>query len=184
MKTFTRNLSIALSALVMSGAAVGLQNAKHDEYTMVAFENCEIVYEQPMTQKQIDAYLALKNEESLMELAEGPIKNIEEQIEQYTDQIEELTKRAIQEDGNTLFIDKRLLEEQQEIVDLLDDLMDSHEADFENLEIAGDRVGEKAEAFEDAIEESLEDIDYDQINIRTPDSKKSGYSCYKGFTSL
>ena len=51
MKTITRNLSIALSALIMSGAAVGLQKSTSNDYVLMAFnDDCDLVLEQPMNQ--------------------------------------------------------------------------------------------------------------------------------------
>ena len=184
MKTISRNISIALSALIMSGAAVGLQKSTSDDYVIVAFKDCEVVYEQPMNQTQIDAYLALKEDEDLMAVAEGPINDIQDDIDDLSDLIEDLTDRAIQDDGNTLYIDKTLLSEQQEVVEQLESLIDAHEADFDRIGEIGDKIAEKAEVFEQAIDESLEHVDYDQVNIRTPDSKNSRYSCYKGITML
>ena len=184
MKTISRNISIALSTLILSGAAVALQKHQSEDYKIIALKDCEIVSEQAMNQDQIDAYLALKDEEVLMHKAEYPIDQIQDSIDELTDKIEDLTERAIQEDGDSVFINKVLLKEQQHVVEQLDDIIDAHQADFDKLEEIGERISAKADVFEDAIEDSLDGIDYNQVQIRTPDSKNSYNSCFNGISKL
>ena len=107
-----------------------------------------------------------------MEIAEGPIEAIEEQIDELSDMIDDLTNRAVQEDDNSLYIDKALLEEQQEVVDQLDELMEAHQGDFDRLSEIGDSISQKAEEFEKAIDASLDDIDYNFVKDHHTGFKK------------
>lgn len=178
MKLLIRYVLFPVSAILLSSASIAVQS-KYDssEYALVALKHCEVVSESALTEEQLNAYLALKEEETLMHGLEAPIEGLNEQIQELTNRIEEVTSLAVQETDNSIYIDKQYLKEQEGIADELNALMSAHKVDFDALEVQGRRIGKKAKIFERAIEAGLEDLDYDQLRIISPESDDDHYRC-------
>lgn len=182
MKTFDKLLFITITAFAISSLAMASQKSTDPEdYRLVVMKNCEVISDSALTQNQLDAYLALHDEEGLMGDLEGPIKDMEDDLKELTDMIEEVTELAVQETEGSIYIDKHYLKEQEELAEKIDELIDAHEGDFKALEKQGQLLEKKARVFEEAIEEGLEDLDYNQIRIITPDSDSDDYNCRGSF---
>lgn len=180
MKLLSKFILVPVSAIVISSVTLSAQSSTDPEdYKLLALKNCNVVMEASLTEEQLSAYLLLKNEEKLMSGLEQPLKGMEEQLKEFTDRIEEVTALAVQETDDSIYIDKYYLKEQQDLAESIDEIVTAHQLDIDALEEQGSRIGEKARVFEAAIEEGLEDVDYDQIRIITPDSDDEHYSCNK-----
>lgn len=166
------------SAVTILFAQVALSDTTSpDNYSIIALKNCQVVSNNVMTADQLEAYLSLKQQEQKMHSLEAPIKNIEQEIEVYTDNIERLAKLAIHETADTLHIDKKLLKQQDEAAKKFAQFMHIHQDKFDAIGSQGEVVGNQAKIFETSIEASLDNIDYDQIQILTPDSQHNQFSC-------
>ncbi|MEP1449026.1 MAG: hypothetical protein ABJK37_23180 [Paraglaciecola sp.] len=168
MKNATKNLISSLVSLVVCQVVVAKSdNNSRDDYSVVAFKNCEIVSHQAMTEQGIAAYLSLKQQEQKMDELELPIQGIEQEMLEYTDSIEKLTKLAIQETDESLYIDKKLMEQQNVVVKEFDDFMQKHQQDFDALGAQGAVIRKYADKFSDNIKDTLAGVDYDQVQVLT-----------------
>lgn len=180
MKLLNKFILVPVSAIVISSITLSAHSSDNpQDYRLLALKNCNVVAESPLTEEQLAAYLSLKDEEELMSGLEEPLKDMESQLKEFTDRIEEVSALAVQETEGSIHIDKYYLKEQEDLADRIDEIVTAHQHDIDALEEQGSRIGEKARVFEAAIEEGLEDVDYDQIRIITPDSDNDHYSCSK-----
>jgi hypothetical protein len=178
MKRSTKIIIASLFPLVICQVALAWSDTdKANDYSVVALKNCEVVSKQAMTTEQLDAYLSLKQQEQKMHSLEVPIQNIEQKIKVYTDEIEKLTKLAIQETDDTLHINKAMLKQQDLVANEFNQFMQLHQQDFDALGKQGGVIGQQAEIFETSIKASLENINYDQIQVLTPDSHQTQNNC-------
>jgi peptidoglycan hydrolase CwlO-like protein len=174
--------SIAITATATQSTTATIQ--ADSDYTISLLKDCQPVAQYPMTEQQIKAYLMLKEAEKKMNGLESPIKAIEQDIKQYSDEIEQLTKLAIQETDSTLHIDKSYLKQQNIVVKKLNNLMAIHQADFDALEEQGRIIGDVANKFSEAIEVGFEELDYDHIRVNDPNKAKRKWHCYSDSISL
>lgn len=165
------SILFAQVALALSGTN------KASDYSVIALKNCDVVSDKVMTAKQLEAYLALKQQEQKMQILEMPIQNIAQEISLYTDEIEKLTELAIQETDKTLHINKAVLEQQNLVVEEFNKFMQVHQQSFDALGEQGHMIGQQAKIFETSIKVDLETIDYDQIQVLTPGSQLTLPSC-------
>jgi hypothetical protein len=178
MKRTTKIFIASLFPLVICQVGLAWSDTdKANDYSVVALKGCEVVSEQAMTAEQLDAYLSLKQQEQKMRVLELPIQNIEQEIKVYTDEIEKLTELAFQEKDESLHINKALLKQHDIVAKEFNKFMQLHQQDFDALGKQGGIIGQQAKIFETSIKASLENIDYDQIQVLTPSSKESGRSC-------
>lgn len=168
------------SCLLATAVFANTDSNTSDEYKIQLIKNCQVISEKAMTSKQAAAYIALKNEEEKMTALENPIKAIEAQIRDYSHQIEALTAKAIQEDDNTLRINKSFLKEQEQVAKQLNALMKNHQHEFTALESQGNIIGEVAEQFSDLIEADLAEFDHDSLRISSPLNKDKDFQCHRG----
>ncbi|MCW8108774.1 hypothetical protein OPS25_09735 [Alteromonas ponticola] len=168
---------VAIIASGMVAFTTHLSLANPSEYRLIAFDNCEVVTEHELNASQIEAYRALKSSENRMESISQPIHLIQDDIDSYSEQIGELTERAVKEEGDMLFINKALLNEQKALTEKLETLIKAHEADFSALEKEGRRIEVRAREFEKQVHPLLENISYDFIRIIGPENKDDPYSC-------
>ena len=174
-KTFTYT---AISSCLLISTALATQSNENDTgYTISLLNNCNLVAQYPMNSEQIEAYKALRTEEQKMASLELPIQSIEQELSEYTKQIEELTALAIQESDDSLYIDKNYLKQQEAVVAKLDLLMDKHQHEFDALGEQGRVIGKTADKFTDTIETSFDGIEYNQMRIDYPGRTDSNYQC-------
>ncbi len=119
-----------------------------------------------------------------MQGIEQPIKAIERDISQYSNEIEKLTKLAIQETDTSLHIDKSYLKQQEVIVEKLNSLMAKHQTDFDALKEQGEVIGGIANNFSNAIKSTIKNVEYDHIRINDPNKSKQHSQCYRNSWSL
>jgi len=147
------------------------------DYTLVLLKDCKEISRQTMSEPQLSAYVALENASEKMDGIQAPIEAMQDQLDKFTSQIEQLTDKAIIEDEDSLHINKAFLKEQEEVVAKLEVLMTKHQGDFDAIEQQGDKIGELADEFEKALAPSIDGFDYDQIHIKTPTEGDSNYRC-------
>ena len=99
-----------------------------------------------------------------------PIQEIEEEIKVYTDELETLTKLVIQDNDGSLHINQKLLKQQDIVAKEFNQFMQLHQQDFDALSKQGSIIGLQAKT-------SLESIDYDKIQVLTPDNKHTLSNC-------
>lgn len=102
-----------------------------------------------------------------------PIQGIEQEMQQYTDSIEKLTKLAIQETDESLYIDKKLMQQQKVVAKEFDEFMQKHQQDFDAIGAQGIVIGQYADNFSDSVKDTLAGIDYDQVQVLTPGKSPS-----------
>ncbi|WP_218312627.1 hypothetical protein [Alteromonas antoniana] len=168
-------IAIAASAIVALSTHFTLANTSN--YRLIAFEDCNVVSESILTPSQVDAYLALTASEQKMEALTQPVESLDADIDDYADKISELTHQAIQEDGDTLRINKKQLREQEALAQELEALMKNHEKQFEALEKEARVIETAANAFEKEIRPLIDDIDHDVVRIVGPDDAGDPYEC-------
>ncbi len=174
MKTLAK---LTLTATAIIAVSTHLSLANTNDYRLIALENCNVVAEHALNTAQVDAYLQLKSSEQAMERATAPMDNIEEDIDRYTTQISELTRRAVQESGDTLTINHTLLAEQQVLTGELEALIDHHRGDFDAIEKQAAVIETSARRFEDAIDPLLNDMHYDMVRIVGPKYHDAPFPC-------
>jgi len=181
MKLLAKIVPVAISTMIIISAAFTLSANENDkfaaDYTLVLLKDCQEISRQVMSDKQLSAYLALEQASEEMDGIESPIESMQDELDQYTSQIEQLTEKAIIEDENSLHINKAFLKEQKVVVAKLNKLMEKHQADFDAIGKQGEKIGEIADKFEQALSESTDGFDYDQVHIETPDSTGNNYQC-------
>lgn len=179
MNKSTFALVLAATGLLLSGIAFSFpDNNDPKGYVIIALNNCKVVSKIAMTQEQFDAYQELKEQEQLMSRLQKPTKAIEQKIQKFAKRIEQFTSLAIQEDENTLHINKRYLEQQGEVTDQLNDFMNIHQRDFDALSEQAENMAAVAQKFEQSIIGTLQDINYNEIRIvKATESATGGQYC-------
>jgi hypothetical protein len=175
LKIFTPAIitTFLLTTAVFSAQSETQQNG----YKIQIIDNCQVIKEYNMTNEQIESYLALKVEEEKMSLLENPISAIQDEIDSYSEQIDELTALAIQETEQSLYIDKDYLKQQEQVVEKLNVLIKTHQQDFDTLGKQGDKIGKVADTFVTSLEVTIGDSKHQQIHITSPDDQKNNYQC-------
>jgi hypothetical protein len=170
-------IASAASILLTQVALALSETNKPGDYSVIALKNCDVVSDKTMTAPQLEAYLSLKQQQQKMQALELPIQDIQQEITLYSNEIEKLTKLAIQDTDQSLHINKSLLKKQEVVVQELDKFMQLHQPDFDALGEQGNVIGQQAEIFASSIKANLESIDYDQIRVLTPDSHITKLNC-------
>lgn len=171
--------ALAAAALFGSASALSLaeQNAQSGHF-IVAMKDCDVVAKVNMTPDLIAAHERLESAEADMERVHQPIKAIEPEIQRISAQIQDVVKKAVVRSEGVTIINEALMSEQEVLADELEAIMDTHQMEFDQLEQKADEISAAATDFEAQLRELLGDVEYDQINVRTPKSKESAYYCY------
>lgn len=130
-----------------------------------AINDCQIIKHIALSEEETKAWLKIQSLEEQMKSIHQPLKSVEKQLSGYGKEIEELTRLAIQETEQTLYIDKELMKEQQIVADKLSALMAVHEADFEALGSLGEQISAETDIFSDTIEDAFTGLDYQRVEI-------------------
>jgi len=173
-----RPAAIIATCLITTAVFASQAEDQDSDYTITLMKDCQVVSEVQMTDEQVDAYLALKKQEKVMESLQNPIDDIEQELNEYTKQIEELTALAIQDTDDSLYIDKNYLAEQKEVVEKLNALMKIHQKDFDAIGQQGSKIGNFANKFTQLLEVNIGNIDYDHIRVNSPNEEGSTFHCY------
>jgi hypothetical protein len=178
MKRPIKILIASLVPIIMYQVALASSDTdKASDYSVVALKDCQVVSNKTMTTEQFLSYTHLKQQDQIMQRLQVPIQKIEQEIEAYTDEIEKLTKLAIQETDETLHINKTLLKQQDSAAQKFNEFMQLHQQHFDALGEQGNIIGQRADIFETSIKANLKNIDYDQIQVLTPSSQKILSNC-------
>ena len=170
-------IAAAVSILFAQVALALSFTNKPGDYSIIVLKNCEVVSNKAMTDEQLEAYLSLKQQEQKIHVLEVSIQDIEQEILSYTKKMEKLTELAIQETDEILHINKARLKQRDIVANEFDKFMQLHQQDFEVLGKQGNVIGQQAEIFETSIKVGLESVDYDQIQVHSPDSNQTQHSC-------
>lgn len=170
-----------LTPILLSAFALVSQTSNaNDQFQLVAYKNCELVFQQTMTEEQNNAYNNLKEFEQKMNLQEGPLEVFETQMELLSEQMKAVSKIAYVEDGNTITINKGLLEEQETIAEQIDLLVKEYQPELTKLEEYGDKISEAADTFERLMPDEIKNDELDFVRIfdinDTPAQKDCGYN--------
>ena len=171
--------SCGLFTLATMAANISKPTYQEGDYRILVSNDCELVAEYNMTPAQIAAYQELQKIEGTMHEFERPIKAIEQQMQEYSEQLESLTALAIQESDTSLHIDKNYLKQQEAVAQQLTDLVQLHQADFDALSQQGSKISAVAQKFEQAMAVTLDGIEHDQIEILSPAKPNSNHYCHK-----
>jgi len=182
LKKFTP--AIITTCLLATAVFTAQSETQQNGYKIQVLENCQVINEYDMSNEQINAYLALKVEEEKMTLLEDPTSAIQDQLDSYSDQIEELTALAIQETEDSLYIDKNYLKQQEHVVEKLNDLMEIHQQDFDALGKQGDKIGKVADIFIKSLEATVGNSDNQQIHISSPNKQSNAYQCHNDIFNI
>ena len=189
MAKLTLSAAIILSC---TAVAVGIAAASADqnqmtnagEYKIQVLDNCQVVRELPMTSEQIKAYKALQAQEQRMhELAE-PVQVIEAQMHEYSKKLERITALAIQDNEDSLHINKAMMHQQQAVAAEFSAFVTKHQAKFDALSQQGEAISAVADAFETAIQTTVGDIKHQNIHIISPEQDASAYHCYHAVSRM
>lgn len=173
-------LSVLLVATGFFTVAGSSATANVDNnYRIRVLQDCKLVAEYAMTQEQIYAYQELQKIEGTMAALELPIKAIEQQIQVYSNKIEQLSALAIQETDTTLHIDKTYLKQQDAVAKQLQKLIASHQADFDAIGQQGEKISAVAHKFEKAMAVTIDGLEHDQIEILSPEKLTSSHYCHQ-----
>ncbi|WDE12971.1 hypothetical protein [Thalassomonas haliotis] len=184
MKPLNMKMPVILSlALGLTAALTRYSQAGQETdtgYSIHLLKDCQRVKTLPMTPELIGLYRELLQQETLMASLELPIAAISAKIDDYSQQIDQLSELAIQEDENNLHIDKAYLAQQQVAVEALNQFIGEHQQDFSALEQQGHQIGMIANDFEMAIKTATQGFDYDHIRINSPDNNRVIAGCEQG----
>jgi len=182
LKRFTP--AIIITCLLTTAVFSAQSETQQNDYKIQILDNCQVIKEYTMTNKQVESYLALKVEEEKMSSLEAPISAIQDSINNYSEQINELTDLAIQETEQSLYIDKDYLKQQEHVVEKLNVLMKKHQQDFDALGKQGKIIGKVADTFVESLEDTIGDSKHLQIHISSPDDQENDYQCQKGIYNI
>ncbi len=182
LKRFTPAIitTCLLTTFVFSAQSETQQN----DYKIQIIDDCQVIKEYKMTNEQIESYLALKVEEEKMSLLEAPISAIQDSLDSYSEQIDELTELAIQETAQSLYIDKDYLKQQEHVVEKLHAFMKIHQQDFNALGKQGEKIGKVADIFVASLEDTIGDSKHQQIHISSPDDQENNYQCHNNVFNI
>jgi hypothetical protein len=175
LKKFTP--AIVTTCLLTTAVFSAQSETQQNDYTIQIIDNCQVIKEYKMTNKQVESYLALKVEEEKMSSLEAPISAIQDSLDSYSEQIDELTELAIQETEQSVYIDKDYLKQQEQVVGKLNELMKIHQQDFDALGKQGEKIGNVADTFVASLEDTIGDSKHQQIHISSSDGQENNYQC-------
>ncbi|WDE00203.1 hypothetical protein [Thalassomonas actiniarum] len=181
MKRLNKKMPVILSLTLGLTAALSSYSQAGQEadtgYSLNLLKDCQLVKTLPMTTELITLHQELQQQETLMASLELPINAISAKIDDYSQQIEQLSVLAVQEDENNLHIDKSYLAQQQIAVDALNQLIAEHQQDFDALEQQGHQIGKIAHDFEREMKTVTQGFDYDHIRISSPANDHNATGC-------
>lgn len=178
MKTPIKTIFVGIMSFAMANAASANQNnANASQYVIKLIKDCDVVQQLQMNEEQIQAYQTLQREEDIMDDLEKPIDAIEDKIDSYSDQMEAFAELAIQEDGDSLHINKQYLKQQKLLAKKIEALVDAHQKDFDAIGNQGTRIHEAANVFRDSVKDSFNEFDYDHVQIQSPNNVSNAYHC-------
>ncbi|MFT5760143.1 MAG: septal ring factor EnvC (AmiA/AmiB activator) [Alteromonadaceae bacterium] len=167
-----------ITTCLLTAAVFSVQSeTQQNGYKIQILDNCQVIKEYKMTHEQIEYYLALQVEEKKMSSLEAPISAIQDSLDNYSAQIEELTALVIQETDQSLYIDKDYLKQQEHVVEKLNILMKAHQQDFTALGQQGKIIGKVADTFVASLKDTIGESKHQQIHIVSPDEHKKNYQC-------
>ena len=175
---------LLLTSVLAAYSQAGQKTAGGAGYNIHLLKDCQLVETLPMNAELTGIYRELQYQEALMAKLELPIDAISGQIDDYSQQIEQLTGLAIQENENSLYIDKAYLAEQEAVSDKLDRLIALHQQDFAALEKQGHKIELVARDFEKELREVIRGFDYEHIRITSSGNDQSHTGCESGITIL
>ena len=179
MKLFNKFTPAIITSCLLTVAVFANQTTmQNTDYSFSLSKNCQVIGEYQMTPEQVSAYIELKEQEEVMQSLQAPIELIQDELNEFTEQISELTSLAIQESEDSLYIDKRYLAQQEEVVEKLNLLMKAHKKDFDALGSQGNLIGDIANKFTDSLKLTIGDIDYDQLHVNSTNNEFSNSNCY------
>ncbi len=164
--------AVGLSLLTLVSVANRAEaDPSNNGYRIAYFQNCRLVETQPMTDNQLASYRALQALEKTMRTLEIPIKDIEQQANDYGKEMERLAKLAVIEQEDSTLIHHERFAELENAGKKLEALMREHDSDFAAIEAQGDKIGQAGSRFENALNETRPAADYDSIRIIAPNEE-------------
>lgn len=185
MKKFFALPVIIVAGLVTTVATANNQAATAiDLYKIRYMKNCQTIAEKPMTHAQVDSYLEMQQFAEQMNEIQQPISKMQPELDELTNKIKQISGEAVIESDEGLHINKQLLKQQTEYAHKIEQLVSKHKNDFDALENMGQKVSAAAHDFERQIKSSAQNLDYDNIQIVTPDSNKHNNVCVSGINKV
>lgn len=168
-----------LSALILIAAPVLADVMANKEYELIALKDCKTVKVIDLTPEQIAAYRDLNTEDKKMHELERPIQAFDEQMDQYSQQMDDISDLVVQETETEMHVDKVLMAKQEAIAHKIESLMQKHKDEFKALEIQGARLSVVADRFERLIKPSIADLDFNHIEIKEKGQNINDRDCAK-----
>lgn len=171
-------------ALIGKSALANKNTVTNDVYTIKIIDNCQVISEIPLNPKQMQAYLALQHEENKMAKLQAPITVIEEQLRNYSQQIEQLSQQMFTNSKQPLQINKAVLAKQELVVGKLDNLMEKHQADFDALSAQGRNISKIADKFTQLVAPLIAENEDYNISIGHRDDNPINKHCNNNMASV
>lgn len=178
MKLIIKPMLAVLSACIMLFALAATAKEDISGYKIQYLKSCDVIQEIPMNHNQVAAYKALQSESRKMQSIEAPTLHSNDEIDDLTAQINELTPLIHQENENTITINKTVLSKQKKLTQKLEKLIDKMQPHYTALSEQGEVISQKAKVFEASIAQSKPALDYDHVRIISPEKKGRNFRCY------
>ncbi|WDE04267.1 hypothetical protein SG34_023450 [Thalassomonas viridans] len=177
-------LTLGLAQVASGNSLAGQEKDSSDGYSIHFIKDCRLVKKLPMTPGLITLHQQLQQQEAKMAALQAPVEAISAKIDHYSQQINRLTELAVQEDNNSLKIDKTYLAQQQVVTDKLNRLLAGHQRDFAALEQQGHQIEQVAHDFEAEIRGISRDLDFDHVRILSPGDSRAVIGCEQNIDIL
>lgn len=168
MKPIIKFSAIAAAALISSGvlsSVYAISEYSSGSVRAAAIKDCKIVHQITLDEKATAAYYEVKSLEKKLNAVQEPLAIVERRLADFGLEMEQISELAIQDNEQTLYIDKDMLKEQESVAKKISDLVELHQADFDAIAQYGKLIGQKADDFSDPIKDAFEDQDYDQVRV-------------------
>ncbi|CAM4199731.1 hypothetical protein [Pseudoalteromonas byunsanensis] len=147
------------------------QSTNKNGYRVVVTQHCKQVLEAPLSDEQVNSYLAMKEQSKKMQSLEYPVNKVSAQMSKLGNQIQTITQQAYMVTDGKLTIDKTLLAQQQAVSAELEQLAAKNKGKFKALEAQSQLLHKAAQHFEALITPTIGDIEHSHVQILAPEEQ-------------
>lgn len=177
--TLKKSLALSIAALLSYNLLATTPD--YQEYELLAYNDCDVVYRAALTEEQKSAYDELNKQSEMMKKLEQPIQSIQPSLDKLSEEMKALSKIAVQETEEVIRIDKEAMAKQNEVAAKIDVIIKDNDTNFKAIEAQGKRIEKAAKVFESLLEGDLTLKNYDYIQIVT--DKKTRQKCHDAISA-
>lgn len=132
--TLIISASVLTACTIANASSDETSIAKNEQLKIYVFDGCKAIDEFPMTQTQIEAYNAMKADESTLRELEKPLTEMNKALEKHEEALDNLSGDMVIEENDEIIVNKKLIEQHEQIAKEMEAVVLSHQQDIDAVE--------------------------------------------------